>query len=212
MGAQYSKALLTAKCSPSRFLYVDTFKVLSKVHGFDWVLYGHASDADMDAFEADLAAGVRFDALYTEFPGNPLLGSLDLDRLYALSIKHDFVVVVDDTIGTSVNLDLAPLYDVVCTSLTKIFSGACNVMGGSAVLSPRSRHHERLRTVFSGSYQHTYFPLDVLVMDKNSADFESRVLLASRNAERITRVLREHRAVDCVFYPKDSPTQHLYDR
>ncbi|KAM4064533.1 cys/Met metabolism PLP-dependent enzyme [Hirsutella rhossiliensis] len=194
------------------FLYVDTFKVLSKVHGFDCVLYGHASSSDMDTLEKDLQSGVHFDALYTEFPGNPLLGSLDLDRLYALAKKYGFLVVVDDTIGTSVNLNLAPLCDVLCTSLTKMFSGACNVMGGSAVLSPQSRHHEKLRTTFSNAYLDTYFPLDVVVMDKNSADFSSRVLSASRNAERIAERLRGHRAVENVFYPKGSPTQHLYDR
>lgn len=193
-------------------MYVDTFKVLSKVHGFDCVLYGHASSSDMDALERDLDSGVQLGALYTEFPGNPLLGSLDLDRLYALSRKHGFFVVVDDTIGTSVNLDLVPFCDVVCTSLTKMFSGACNVMGGSAFLSPKSRHHERLRAAFSDAYLDTYFPLDVVVMEKNSVDFSARVLSASRNAERIAERLREHRAVEEVFYPKGSPTQHLYDR
>lgn len=194
------------------FLYVDTFKVLSKVHGFHCVLYGHASSSDMDALEKDLESGVHYDALYTEFPGNPLLGSLDLHRLDALSKRHGFLVVVDDTIGTSVNLNLAPLCHVVCTSLTKMFSGACNVMGGSAVLSPRSSHHEKLRSAFSDAHLDTYFPPDVVVMDRNSADFTSRVLSASQNAERLVERLRGHRAVETVFYPKGSPTQHLYDR
>lgn len=195
-----------------RFLYVDTFKVLSKVHGFECVLYGHASPSDMDSLEADLESGMRVEALYTEFPGNPLLGSLDLDRLYALSKKHGFLVVVDDTVGTSVNLNLAPLCDIICTSLTKMFSGACNVMGGSVVLSPQSSHHERLRRTLAAQYMDTYFPLDVVVMEKNSADFEARVIVASRNAEAIAKLLRQHPSVERVFYPKGSPTQHLYDR
>lgn len=44
--------------------------------------------------------------------------------------KYDFVVVCDDTIGTAVNVNVIPYVDVLCTSLTKLFSGACNVMGG----------------------------------------------------------------------------------
>ncbi|KAM3420366.1 hypothetical protein BST61_g3647 [Cercospora zeina] len=40
------------------FLYVDTFKVLSHVHGFACTLY-HASDADLDQLEADLKADPR---------------------------------------------------------------------------------------------------------------------------------------------------------
>lgn len=83
----------------------------------------------MDQLEHDLQGGMEIHALYTEFPGNPLLGSLDLERLYKLSQRFNFHVIVDDTVGTAVNLDLAPFCDVLCTSLTKMFSGACNVMG-----------------------------------------------------------------------------------
>ncbi|PFH61353.1 hypothetical protein XA68_17602 [Ophiocordyceps unilateralis] len=193
------------------FPYVDTFKVLSKVHGFDCVLYGHASTSEMDALEAELQSGMRLDALVTEFPGNPLLRSLDLGRLVTLSRKYGFFVVIDDTIGTAVNLDIVSSCDIICTSLTKMFSGACNVMGGSTVLNPRSEHHRALRAALSDLHQDTYFPLDVIVMNQNSAGFESRVLMASRNAQRLVQRLRRHSIVDKVFYPWGSPTQHLYD-
>jgi cystathionine gamma-synthase len=48
----------------------------------------------------------------------------------ALADEYDFVVVCDDTVGTSVNIDILPWVDVLVTSMTKLFSGACNVMGG----------------------------------------------------------------------------------
>lgn len=196
----------------TRFLYVDTFKVLSKVYGFDCKLYGHATPSDLDQLEADLDGGLQIDALYTEFPGNPLLGSVDLKRLHKLSKKHDFVFIVDDTVATSVNVSLLSFCDVVCTSLTKLFSGSCNVMGGSAVLNPQSERFEQLRQIFSEQHVNTYFPEDVLVMEKNSADFEQRVVVASRNAERVAQMLRRHPTVSQVFYPKGNPTQDIYDR
>ncbi|KAL6410529.1 hypothetical protein AUP68_06955 [Ilyonectria robusta] len=194
------------------FLYVDTFKALSKVYGFDCKLYGHATPSDLDQLEADLDGGRQIDALYTEFPGNPLLGSVDLERLYKLSKKHDFVFIVDDTVATSVNVNLLSFCDMVCTSLTKLFSGSCNVMGGSAVLNPQSERFERLRHIFAEQHVDTYFPEDVLVMEKNSTDFEQRVVVASRNAERVAQMLRRHPAVSQVFYPKGNPTQDIYDR
>ncbi|RDA84996.1 hypothetical protein CP532_3874 [Ophiocordyceps camponoti-leonardi (nom. inval.)] len=194
------------------FPYVDTFKVLSGVHGFDCVLYGHASTAELDGLEAELDSGTRFDLLVTEFPGNPLLRSSDLDRLSTLSKKHGFSIIIDDTIGTAVNVDVVSSCDVICTSLTKMFSGACNVMGGSVVLSPLSRRHRSLRASLSAAYEDTYFPLDVVVMSQNSAAFESRVLMASRNAKKLVQRLRRHAAVDRVYYPWGDPTQHLYDR
>ncbi|RDA91838.1 hypothetical protein CP533_3657 [Ophiocordyceps camponoti-saundersi (nom. inval.)] len=193
------------------FPYVDTFKVLSRVHGFECVLYGHASTSELDGLEAELESGTRFDMLVAEFPGNPLLRSSDLSRLSALSRKHGFSIIIDDTIGTAVNVNVISCCDVICTSLTKMFSGACNVMGGSIVLSPYSRHQRSLRDGLSDTYEDTYFPLDVIVMNQNSAAFESRVLMASRNAKRLVQQLRCHRAVDRVYYPWGDATQHLYD-
>lgn len=193
----------------SSFLYVDTFKVLSKVHDFDCKLYGHANLFEL---EADLEAGMQLDALYTEFPGNPLLGSVDLDRLYKLANDYNFLFVVDDTVATSVNVDLISLCDLACTSLTKMFSGACNVMGGSIALNPRSRLFTSMKKVLEDFYIDTYFPLDVIVMERNSADFEKRVIVASRNAERIADTLRQDSSVDQVYYPKGNPTQDTYER
>lgn len=197
--------------SSSRFLYVDTFKVLSKVYGFEYVLYGHASASELDALDSQLAAGMKIDAVYTEFPGNPLLHSPDLRRLHELSERYSFLLVVDDTIGTFVNVALFPFCDIICTSLTKMFSGACNVMGGSLVLNPMSRHYESMRNAISAQFVDTYFPLDVLVMETNSRDFAKRVSEASSNAEIVVELLRQHAAVRQVFYPKCDPSQPIYD-
>ncbi|KAK9441780.1 Cys/Met metabolism, pyridoxal phosphate-dependent enzyme [Metarhizium brunneum] len=193
------------------FLYVDTFKVLSKVKQIECVLYGHASPADMDQLEHDLQDGMEIHALYTEFPGNPLLGSLNLERLYKLSQRFNFHVIVDDTVGTAVNLDLAAFCDVLCTSLTKMFSGACNVMGGSLTICPNSKSKRALHSTLTSQYSDTYFPLDLLVMAQNSKDFAERVHIANGNAEAIAAKLRDHPVVDRVFYPRGSATQHLYD-
>ncbi|KAJ5220268.1 pyridoxal phosphate-dependent transferase [Penicillium chermesinum] len=193
------------------FLYVDTFKVLSKVHEFDCVLYGYASASDLDQLEKDLDEGLRIDALYTEFPGNPLLSSPDLSRIHALASKHNFLFVVDDTIATSVNVSILNQCDVICTSLTKMFSGGCNVMGGSLVLNPRSKFYQRLCKSIGHYFEDTCFPLDVMVMEQNSANFESRVVKASRNAESLVQMLRDHPAVAEVFYPKGSSSQQVYD-
>lgn len=129
-----------------------------------------------------------------------------------LAKKHNFVLVVDDTVATSVNVELLSSCDIICTSLTKMFSGSCNVMGGSVVLNPKSEHFDSFRRVMSEQFIDTYFPLDVLVMEENSADFEERVIAANKNAERITETLRQHHTVAKVFYPKGNPTQNIYDR
>ncbi|UNI20183.1 Cystathionine gamma-synthase [Purpureocillium takamizusanense] len=194
------------------FLNVDTVAVLSKVLGLGSAFYGHASSAELDALEAELEAGGRIDAVFTEFPTNPQLKLVDLERLHGLAVRHDFVLVVDDSIGTPANVLTAPFCDLVSSSLTKMFSGACNVMGGSIVVSPWSRQRGILRAALGGRYEDTMFPLDVLVLRANSADFEARVAAASANARRVVGQLREHPLVDEVLYPWGGPSQERYER
>ncbi|PIA92811.1 Cystathionine gamma-synthase [Cercospora beticola] len=194
------------------FLYVDTFKVLSKVHGFQCTLY-NASDADLDQLEADLEADpMRYEALYLEFPGNPLLASPDLIRIWKLSREYGFAVVLDDTVGTAVNLDLIAHTDIVCTSLTKMFSGACNAMGGSLALNPKSKYYSQFKTTLDAVYLDTYFPPDAVIMERNSVDFAERVEKANANSELVVELLEKHPKVEQVYYPKGSPSQPYYDR
>ena len=113
----------------SRFPYIDTLKILEK-WGPGCLFYGHGSSADIDDLEEHCKGGKKFLALFCEFPGNPLLKSPDLHRLRLLADKYEFAVVVDETIGNFLNVHVFPFADVIVSSLTKVFSGDSNVMGG----------------------------------------------------------------------------------
>ena len=108
---------------------MDTAKILAKF-GHDCVFYGHGTAEDLDELEKNLQSGMKYLGLFCEFPSNPLLSSPDLKRIAKLANKYDLIVVVDETLGTFVNVDVLSHVDIICTSLSKIFSGACNVMGG----------------------------------------------------------------------------------
>jgi cystathionine gamma-synthase len=90
-------------------------------------------------------------ALFTEFPGNPLLRSPDLERIRQLADKYDFCVVVDETIGNFINVNVLPYADVVVSSLTKVFSGDSNVMGGGYVIIASQRSRFQLLTAIPAS-------------------------------------------------------------
>ena len=191
---------------------MDTFKLLSRVLGFETSLYKYG-DSAIDELEVKLQSGHRLDAVFTEFPGNPLLQSPNLDRLHALSRKYGFLLVVDGTVGAYANVNLLPLCDIICASHTKMFSGACNVMGGSVVVSPSSPFYADMRAALHVFHRpEQWFPEDVLVMEKNSRDYVERVHRASANAEAVAELLRRDPVVDEVYYPKGSPSQHIYDR
>jgi len=192
------------------FPYVDTLKVLEKF-GAGAIFYGLANSKDLDHLEARLESGERFLSLFCEFPGNPLLTSPDLKRLRALADKYDFAVVVDETIGNWLNVHVLPYADVVVSSLTKIFSGDSNVMGGAMILNPRSRYYQDIKHVLATDYEDNQFGEDSVYLERNSRDFINRVPRVNHNAEAIADTLMSHPSIKKVHYPKYSESKHHYD-
>ncbi|PWY76662.1 PLP-dependent transferase [Aspergillus eucalypticola CBS 122712] len=194
------------------FPYVDTLKILQKF-GPGCIFYGHGSSEDLDDLEARLQAGEKYLALFCEFPGNPLLKCPDLKRIRKLADTYDFAVVVDDTIGTSINVHVLPYADVVVSSLTKIFSGDCNVMGGSAILNPQGRYYDSLKKAYEADHKDNtnYWAEDIIFMERNSRDFINRIKKINHTTEAICDLLKSHPLVKDVYYPKYSSTKQFYE-
>lgn len=192
------------------FPYVDTLKILEKF-GPGCTFYGYGSSEDLDDLEKRLESGERYLALFCEFPGNPLLRTPDLQRIRALADKYDFAVIVDETIGNFLNIHVLPYADVVVSSLTKIFSGDSNVMGGSMVLNPKSQYYSLLKERLAVEYEDNHFEEDSMFLERNSRDFVSRIQRVNTNAEAICEVLLAHPKVKQVNYPKHSSSRKNYD-
>lgn len=192
------------------FPYVDTLKILEKF-GPGCQFYGNGSSADLDDLESRLKAGERFLALFCEFPGNPMLKCPDLKRIRHLADTYDFAVIVDETIGNFINVHVLPYADVVVSSLTKIFSGECNVMGGSAIYNPRGKYYQGLKHVTEAEYEDNYWAEDIIFMERNSRHFVSRIERINDNAEVICDILRAQPLVKDVYYPKYNVSKVFYD-
>ena len=204
------------------FPYIDTLKILEK-WGPGCQFYGHGSASDLDDLETRCKAGEKFLALFCEFPGNPLLKSPDLIRIRRLADQYDFALVVDETIGNFLNVHVLPYADIMVSSLTKVFSGDSNVMGGrrvcrsqnddmliscSCVLNPRRRYYGQLRQALEVGYEDNYWPEDAVFMERNSRDFVSRNERINANAEAICEVLNDSpqgNSVSCVKLAKLKP-------
>lgn len=192
------------------FPYIDTLKILEK-WGPGCIFYGHGSAACLDDLERRLEAGERFLGLFTEFPSNPLLNSADLQRIRILADKYDFAVVVDETIGNFTNVDVLSRADVAVSSLTKVFSGDSNVMGGSCVLNPQSKWYTELKQTMAREYEDNYWAEDAVFMERNSRDFISRSERINQNTEAVATTLQHCPFVKQVYYPKCSPSRPNYD-
>ncbi|KAL4894354.1 pyridoxal phosphate-dependent transferase [Aspergillus ambiguus] len=192
------------------FPYTDTLKTLQK-WGPGCLFYGLGEAGDLDDLETRLRNGERYLGLFTEFPGNPLLKSPDLKRIRALADKYDFAVVIDETVGNFLNINVLPHADIVVSSLTKVFSGDSNVMGGSAVLNPHGRYYESLKAAFAREYEDMLWAEDAVFLERNSRDFVSRIAKINSTTEEITAMLKQSPLVKTVYYPKYNPSKDLYD-
>lgn len=211
MCAVYSAYRAIAAMYPQRqavqfgFPYVDTLKILHKV-GPGAHFFPNGDDADMDALER-LLAKAPVAAILCEMPSNPLLTSPDLERLAALARRHDTPLIIDETLATFVNADLLRVADVICTSLTKYFSGVGDVMGGSTVINAQSRFHNDLARALRGQDEDLLWGQDALVLERNSRDFAARMRCINATAARIAEYLDNHRRVARVYYPATQTPQ-----
>lgn len=172
------------------FPYIDTLKIQQK-WGTGCVFYGKGGEEELVQLE-ELLQKEKISALYCEFPSNPLLISPPLKRLWDLSIEHDFYLIVDETIGNFVNISLLPCCDMMVSSLTKVFSGDSNVMGGSLVVNPSSPKVASLLNEIQSSYIDAVWRQDILFLERNSRKFKSRIEIINFNAETLCDKLSSH--------------------
>ncbi|TFK26083.1 PLP-dependent transferase [Coprinopsis marcescibilis] len=204
------------------FPYTDTLKILQK-WGPGCHFLGHGLDSDIDELEkilekesAEKPGRRSIVGLFTEFPSNPLLRSANLPRLRQLADKYDFLIIIDETIGNLVNVKVIQYADIVVSSLTKIFSGASNVMGGSLMFNPKGRHYATLKQQLANSFEDLYFEEDAIYMERNSRDFRKRIHAIDKNAEAVCDLLQSrsqaggypNAAIKEVFYPKYVTAEH----
>ncbi|KAJ3178981.1 hypothetical protein HDU87_003250 [Geranomyces variabilis] len=227
MSAIYNAHRVVRAIHPTRksvqfgFPYIDTLKIQEKF-GPGCHFLGFGSDEELDAlerFDKDNDDGNNntkigdamvppffrenggISAVFCELPSNPLLKTPDLARLRRMADKYGFLLVVDETVGNFVNVDAARWADVLVSSLTKIFSGDSNVMGGSAVISPSSPHHALLTRTFRALYEDTLDPLDAVFLERNSRTFIQRIHRINATAHTLARVLAAHPKVLTVYHP-----------
>ncbi|BGP39927.1 Cystathionine gamma-synthase [Rhodotorula kratochvilovae] len=178
------------------FPYTDTLKILEK-WGPGCHFFGKGLAADLPALRQTLeAANPPILALFCEFPSNPLLRSPPLHDLRKLADEFGFMIVVDETIAGFVNVEVLPLADIVVSSLTKVFSGDSNVMGGSLVLNPKGPHYAALKAAQEATYEDAYFDEDAIYMERNSRDFQARIVQENSNTEMLCEFLRSRRIPD----------------
>ncbi len=181
------------------FPYVDTLKLQQRL-GHGGLLLHH-----LDSLEArlrSLLARERLAACFCEIPGNPQLGSADLRQIAPLLRQHRVPLVVDDVVATPVNVDLGPHADLVATSLTKFIVGNGEAMGGALICNPRSPLYGELKPLVRAQHEELLWGEDAAVIEHQARDFPARMRRHNANGLLIAERLRQHSAIERVWYPK----------
>ncbi|KAJ3195722.1 hypothetical protein HK101_011234 [Irineochytrium annulatum] len=180
---------------------------------------GNGTEEELNNFESEVLRSKRdqISSLFCEFPSNPLLKSVDLRRIRKLADEYDFLVVIDETIGNFVNVAVLEWADIVVSSLTKIFSGDCNVMGGSMVVNPGSPHFKAITQGLANLYEDTVWWEDILFLERNSRTFVQRIQTINANALMLANLLSSHKnggygGLLSVIFQTESDAADFYDK
>ncbi|GEQ67071.1 hypothetical protein JCM33374_g734 [Metschnikowia sp. JCM 33374] len=193
------------------FPYVDTLSILRKF-GPGCLFYGNGDDESLDEIEKGLASGkIDIGGFFCECPSNPLLKTPNLKRVRALADKYNFVVAIDETVGNFLNVSVLAYADMIVSSLTKIFSGDSNVMGGSLILNNASPVYSELKKYFNENYEDIFWAEDALYLERNSRDFEERSDKVNQTSLAVVDLLNSSPLVSKVYYPSLSESKKYYD-
>ncbi|CCE65389.1 hypothetical protein TPHA_0L00330 [Tetrapisispora phaffii CBS 4417] len=197
----------------------DTVSLLNE---FNHTHYFGKGDAEsMKELEQTLHSGEQILAVFIEIPSNPLLKVADLKYLRNLANIYGFYIVIDETLGGFVNIDVLPFADIVCSSLSQSFGGDSNVMAGSMVLNPQEKLYQFAQLFLNqlGEYENYVWCEDAIILERNSRDFIPRSITINHNSEYlINEVLLPNEGPDKIFkkiyYPSltSDETKENYDK
>ncbi|RYP61576.1 hypothetical protein DL769_007641 [Monosporascus sp. CRB-8-3] len=189
--------------------------------GPGYKFFGLGTDDDLRELgrflEEERNCGRKVQAIWAEFPANPLLVCPNIVKLRELADEYDAVLAIDDTIGSWANIDITRMADMLVTSLTKSFNGYADVIAGSAILNPASRKYRELKSLFDKYYVPELYMDDAEALERNSRDYLSRTAKLNHNASSLVQYLQSCAedpscAVRQVHYPSVDPSGERFKR
>jgi cystathionine gamma-synthase len=147
--------------------------------------------------DAAIAAGCK--VVYLETPTNPTLKIIDLRRAIESAKRVEAISIVDNTFATPVNQRPLSLgADLVVHSATKFLGGHDDAMGGvlagGSELVSEVYHYREINGACLSA-------MSAYLLLRGLKTLELRVTRQNATALSMAKFLREHAAVESVFYP-----------
>ncbi|MHA2037041.1 MAG: PLP-dependent transferase [Promethearchaeota archaeon] len=179
--------------------YVDTIRILeiwpSRYNLPKTVYIRDKPEVNLEKYIDQNTAGVII-----EFPSNPLIQLVDIEKIVQISHSRGAKVIVDNTIATPYNFNpFDKEVDIIVHSTTKFLSGKNNHIGGVVLTADLEcgKKIENLNKIININMNYN----DIRVLTRNLKKFESRMQKINENSYKVAKFLSSHKAVKTVYYP-----------
>ncbi len=203
MSALHTALEIIYKIFPKRptlqigFPYVDVLKLPKNIfYGSNLIVEENFKDIELEITKLKPAA------IIIELPSNPMLKCTNIKKIATIASKLNIPIITDDTIGSNLNIDSIYHSDLVFTSLTKIFAGSGDIMGGSLIINPKSKWINELKNALNKIKIPTLSQADLIALELASRNIEERVLIQNDNCLKLKRRLDKHKSIKKVYHPE----------
>ena len=178
------------------WLYLDTMNIVNHYFEESKIFYDITK---LDLLEEFLKKdGLSVSAIVTEIPTNPLVQTVDLEKLKTLCDTYNIPLVIDSTFATPYNLDLNPYADIYVESLTKFACGNADVLMGAVILNQNSN----ISVISQEFFKHADEPYikDIQRLAVQIKDYENRVKKIGINTKKLVEYFQKAPFIDEIFY------------
>ena len=179
-------------------VYGGTFRVLDKVFNHFGITYTIADTDHLAKFESQITPDTK--AVIIESPANPLMTVTDIAAVSEISHRHGLLVIVDNTFMTPyLQKPLALGADIVVHSATKYLGGHSDMVAGLAVVN--SEELAQKLAFIQNSTGGVLGPFDSFLLIRGIKTLAVRMDRHVENAQKAAEFLKNHPAVQKVYYP-----------
>lgn len=192
-------------------VYGGSFRVLDKVFKNFKLEYELVNTSNEKLVEEKITDNVK--AIFIETPTNPLMTITDIKKIAGIAKNHRILTIVDNTFMTPYLQKPIELgADIVVHSATKYLGGHSDLVAGLAVVNSKELA-EKLHFI-QNSTGGVLNPFDSWLLIRGIKTLSVRMDRHIENASYLSEFLRNHLAVEKVYYPglEDHPGYEIHKK
>src|SRR5699024_19409 len=171
------------------------FEVFEEKYDFSFTYWDGNDYGELEQFVQE-----NTKAIFIETPTNPLMQTVDLEKISTITKRHKVLHIVDNTLFTPyIQKPLELGADIVIHSATKYLAGHNDVLAG-LVISKGETLNEELAFLHN-SIGAVLGPFDSWNLIRGMKTLALRMRQHERNAKHVIDYLEDHPLVTKVYYP-----------